>query len=390
LFVIVSLLATAYTVVKGEISKGETVLFVLILLWFTLLQALEKSKIQAERHAIFLLIRTEKGKGFIERLAKYKRFWKVTGNFMVIVGILGMFFMLFSLINAIYLTYFKSIPAMETKLLIPGYTIPLWHGIFAFITVALVHEFSHGILARAEDVPIKSLGVFFALALPLGAFVEPEEESFKKKPWLSQMRIYSAGSFANLLLAFLVSLILLPLALNFFFESEGVQVINVVKDSPAYGVLEKGDIIKEIKGKAVNNFEDFYDAIKDLKPREKIEIVTEKGSYTLTLAAREDDPERGFIGIETFLPVKEEAFSLLGFMPLALISLMKWVMFLNFIVGLVNLLPIHLGVAATDGHHIFKLTLSRVIGSVKAEELSSAVSILIGLVILFNLIKPPL
>lgn len=389
-FIIVSIIATTYAVVKGGLSKNEIVLFAILLLWLSLLQALKRSKINAEKHAIFLIIRTEKGKGFIEKIGKYKRFWKITGTFMVIVGILGMFFMLFSLLNAIYLTYFKSIPAMKTQLLIPGYTIPLWYGLFAFVTIIVVHEFSHGILSRAENIPIKSLGVFFAFIIPLGAFVEPEEEVFNKKPWLSQLRVYSAGSFANLLLAVIVLFALTPLAMHVFFQSEGVQVVNVVKGSPAYGVLERGDMIMDIRGTPIKNFKSFYDTVKQLKPGKKIKITTERGSFALTLAARKDNPKRGFIGIETFLPIKKGIFHIVHFLPLDLISLFRWVFFLNIIVGLVNLLPIHFGVAATDGHHILRITLNRFMKTARAERFSSAISIFIGLVILINLIKPPL
>lgn len=386
-FTLVSLGVVAYSLLKGTLSRTEIFVFSSVLLWIVILQVIERSNMRAERFFVFILVRTERGKNFIERLAKYRKFWKLIGNLMVVTGILGMFVMLVLMLHAIYMTYFRATPMLETELLIPGYTIPLWYGIFGLITVALVHELSHGILARAEGVEIKNLGVIFALAYPFGAFVEPDEEEFKRMPSLSQLRIYSAGSFANLLLSFFVGSLILPLALSTFF-TQGVQIIGIVKDSPAYGVLEKGEVIKEIKGVAIESMDDFYSAIEELKPQETIEIVTNKGRHIITLAKHPQNPDRGFIGIRTFLAVREEFFSYLGFLPLMVVNALWWIYFLNFIVGLVNLLPIHLGIAATDGHHILKLTLTRFMGSVKAEELSSAVSILIGVIILLNLIKP--
>ncbi len=386
-FTVVSVFVVLYSLVRGTLSRGEIFAFTTILLWIVLLQVIEKGRMKAERFFIFTLLRTERGKRFIERLARYSRFWRVAGNFMVLTGILGMFAMLAMMLHAIYMTYFRATPMLEAQLLIPGYTIPLWYGVFGLITVAVVHEFSHGILAKAESVSIKNLGVIFAFAYPFGAFVEPDEEEFNKKPALSQLRVYSAGSFANLLLSLLVGSLLIPVVMGTFF-THGVQIIDVVKDSPAAGVLEKGEVIKEIKGVAVNSMDDFYTAIKDLKPKEKIEIVTNKGRYVITLATHPQNPERGFIGIKTFLAEKDWVFAYLGFLPIMIVNALWWIYFLNFIVGLVNLLPIHLGIAATDGHHILKLTLTRFIGRVKAEELSSAVSILIGVIILLNLIKP--
>ena len=39
----------------------------------------------------------------------------------------------------------------------------------------IIHEFSHGILARVENVKINSIGLLLFAIIP-GAFVEPDEE----------------------------------------------------------------------------------------------------------------------------------------------------------------------------------------------------------------------
>jgi hypothetical protein len=58
--------------------------------------------------------------------------------------------------------------------------IPLVQGLIAIFIVAVIHEFCHGVVARAHNIPVKSTGIvligpFFA------AFVEPDEAVMKKK-----------------------------------------------------------------------------------------------------------------------------------------------------------------------------------------------------------------
>ena len=50
-FIVVSIIATAYTIVKGQLSKNEIVFFAILLLWLSLLQALKRSKINAEKRS---------------------------------------------------------------------------------------------------------------------------------------------------------------------------------------------------------------------------------------------------------------------------------------------------------------------------------------------------
>ncbi len=75
--------------------------------------------------------------------------------------------------------------------------MPLGYGLIALVTVIVVHEFAHGILARAEGIRIKSIGVLLLAIIP-GAFVEPDEEEVKKANRLSKLRIYAAGSIFNI------------------------------------------------------------------------------------------------------------------------------------------------------------------------------------------------
>jgi membrane-associated protease RseP (regulator of RpoE activity) len=82
--------------------------------------------------------------------------------------------------------------------LLPGVNLPLVEGIIALLIILVVHEGAHAVLARIARVPILSSGVVFFGVIPIGAFVEPNEEILKRTPRTQQTSVLLAGSTANL------------------------------------------------------------------------------------------------------------------------------------------------------------------------------------------------
>jgi membrane-associated protease RseP (regulator of RpoE activity) len=347
--------------------------------WLIILQLERMGKLGAERHAVLLLFKTERGKGFISWIARPKRFWKVFGSIGIVVGILGMVLVVFFLVYALYSTYVLNMPMEGAKPVIPGVTIPFWYGIIGLITVLVVHEFSHGIIARSEDVSIKKLGAVFITIIPIGAFVEPDEEELKAKKRISRMRIYSAGSFGNILFATFAIILMLSFS-GYFFDRSIVQIGDVVECSPAEGTLEKGMVLEEIDGRPISGAEDFREATKDIKPDTDVTIKTDKGRFMIKASERPDNPERGYIGIWPAHPLNEG-------LPEYIYSSLFWIALLNQGIGLINLAPLHLGIAATDGHHILKEILSK-FGIKDTERATLAISSAVLIVLLFSLLGP--
>ncbi len=85
---------------------------------------------------------------------------------------------------------------------IPGINpvIPLWYGIFGLIVAMVVHELAHGVLSRVGDVPVKSLGLLF-LVVPIGAFVEPDEDRLLKVDRWRRARVFAVGPVTNIIVA---------------------------------------------------------------------------------------------------------------------------------------------------------------------------------------------
>ncbi len=86
--------------------------------------------------------------------------------------------------------------------IIPGRNIPLLEGIAALVIILVVHESAHGILARLHKIRLKSAGIVLYGILPVGAFVDPDEESLQNAAPEKQRDVLVAGSASNFLACF--------------------------------------------------------------------------------------------------------------------------------------------------------------------------------------------
>ncbi|NOZ77173.1 MAG: metalloprotease [Euryarchaeota archaeon] len=347
-----------------------------------------KGLLPGERYAVILLLRTQNGRELISRIARYGRFWRAFGNLGVVLGVFLMFLMMASFVYSIYVTYFQGVSIITAKPVIPGVTIPLWYGIIGLVTVLVVHEFSHGIMARSEGISLKSLGAVFLSVFPVGAFVEPDEEEMKKSSRLARLRVYSAGSFANIILALVAGTALLVYVF-YVFDPGAVQVGRVVEGSPAHGVLQEGMVIESIGGRTIGSMQDFQEAAADILPGEELVIGTDRGYLTLRPVPSEDDPERGFVGIQVHPRIRDTVSRYLGLAaPLVIFYSLYWISFLNQGIGLINLAPLHIGIAATDGHHILRELLARFLDEGLADRLSFIVSFSMVFLLLYSISAP--
>ncbi len=135
------------------------------------------------------------------------RVWTGYGN--VAIGIVLVFmFLMFALLLWQSLIVIRIPPGIiqpQEMLGIPGINpvIPLWYGIFGLAVAMLVHEFAHGILARVGKITVKSLGLLY-MVVPIGAFVEPDEDQLAKVDRGRRSRVFAVGPATNIIVAFLV------------------------------------------------------------------------------------------------------------------------------------------------------------------------------------------
>lgn len=133
--------------------------------------------------------------------------------------------------------------------LVPGITVPagdVWYMLAAVLLAAVVHELGHAIAASTENGELSGIGAFIAVLLP-GAYVKLRGvEDMSPR---SQLRVYCAGAWHNVVSAILALLVLkvLPLVLApGFVIGGGALVVFVPPISPLFEHISPGDIVLRI------------------------------------------------------------------------------------------------------------------------------------------------
>lgn len=328
------------------------VFYALLLLYFFTHR--DKFQVQGK---IIILYRTKLGLKAMDKVAKLcPRFLKVLGWLGIFIGFLSMIFIfVFLFYETIKLIFIpETLPALAP--LIPGVKIPgipvlpFWYFIVSIFIVATIHEFSHGVYARLSKIKIKSSGFAFFGPI-LGAFVEPNENSMKRKPKIDQLSILAAGPFSNLVLAGVILLfsifVISPFAVSIM-HSEGVKIFGLEDGFPLDKEgFDTDEEILEINSQKINNVDDFINVVKESKPGDKLLIKTNKRTATVTTVEHPRGEPQGYLGV-TISPIKIEIGQefkdrygkIISSSILWIIGLLQWLFIINFGVGLFNLLPL--------------------------------------------------
>ena len=251
---------------------------------------------------------------------------------------------------------------------IPGVDIPFIAGIAALIVILIIHETSHGVLARMAKIKIKSIGLLIFGVIPVGAFVEPEEKEIAKlsKGW--QNDISAAGISANFIATivfFAITIGMLYLIVPNLYQNGGVFIQSVQPNTPANGILAAGWQILSWNGHGISNITNLEAAGANDTPGSVVRITAISGSYDSIgapsrlaknysiVAASVNGSPRGYIGITAYqkeavatTPYARSMYFIYTFVSLSFL--------LNFLVGIVNLLPI----PGFDGWRIYKTSIN--------------------------------
>lgn len=260
-----------------------------------------------------MAIRTERV-GFFDWFARYPRFFRFYGTMgavMVIVVSVIMTAMLFLSLQVTVTQQPEPTAANELRnvLAIPGVNefIPLTLAVLlGLILTMVVHEFGHAILCRVEGIRVRTMGILMPV-IPIGAFVEPDEEDQEKTKGLPKIRMFGAGITNNIVLGvacFMVLIALLGLAVPL-----ATPLINgVYVDSPAYAAgVPANSVIKEVNGISVSSRDEVAAILDASKPGDTATLVVDHngvpGTYRFTLAAWPADVSNktsGFMGVSYY------------------------------------------------------------------------------------------
>ena len=229
-----------------------------------------------------IMWKTQRLRGLISRISNFSpTFWRWYMNVGIVVAFGAMAFITWTLVSSLPSVF----EAPAVSIVIPGVEmpgssiyIPFFYGLIALATVLVVHEFSHGIQSVGEKISIKSIGLLLFAIIP-GAFVEPDEDELKEAKRSSRLRVYAAGSIANITLAVIALLLvsLISAGIPTFFAEDGIAIDRIVSDSPSDGVLKEGMVLEAIDNHQITNSSDYLDVVSHYSPGDNVSVKTDQG-----------------------------------------------------------------------------------------------------------------
>ena len=302
----------------------------LFLLYWLLVSHLSRKGI-LERYNItsygpLLMIRTTRGLQLLDRLAVPKKAWRLFAD----VGIRLMFIGMFAMLLIVIVSDISMLSSLGDNtmpepnkfnearniFLIPGVNefIPLTWGLIALIVTLVVHEFSHAILCRVENIRVKSMGILLAL-VPVGGFAEPDENELfgteatgkegegpvertgsKAATRQQRARILAAGVMANFVVALLAFILFFGPVLGAIAPIGNVMIMDAQGEASAAG-LESQMIITQINDKPVDNIMGMLEYLDTFPEGETVRLYASKDRVTSAYDIRVGPAEEDIRGV---------------------------------------------------------------------------------------------
>ncbi len=388
-----------FELLLNYILKYKVIIIFYILIILFLVWKRKRLDFQAK---IIILYRTKFGLKFIERcVQKFREEIILLGYIGVGAGYIGLVFISYLLLKNLYDLITSPAAVSEVSLVLPGINVPglgvlpFWYWIIAIFVIAIIHEFSHGIVAKAYQVDVENTGFVF-LGPIIGAFVEPNEKKLRKQKDIVQYSILAAGSFSNILLG-IVLLLFLPYVANPLalapYENQisypvGFSFTLIDQTLPAAQAgLKDGMTINQFNGETINSFSDFTYQMLQTSPGEKLLIGTDQGEFKVTAGKYPGEEfNHGYVGIQGMKDERRlnSGMEFWGKVYYWFKGFFRWLFFLSLGIGMFNLLPLPL----VDGGRMTQVYLHKRHGSSKGENWYRRISVFFFLVLILNLVYP--
>jgi len=351
-----------------------------------------------------------------------------------VVAAIGLYLILGSLIALLWNPAVGSVVRQVgpgAYLLLPGINpvLPIVYGWFAIIIAIAVHEGVHGIAARSLGLRVKSSGLLFFLIIPIGAFVDVDEEQLKKAKAKVSTRILAGGVGANIAVAALCLIGFLVIVNGLTPAIQGVYIFDVNKGQPAQvaGLLPK-DVFVSVDNVTINNTTDLRALLDNKTSGDIIQVTVARGdiwqyrfSTSVNLTVSGNRTVMGLtVGdllteerLKNYQTVTLDRLSMYlvppalapGLVPFSdslapfythwlgpewpvLANVLFWLWFINVNVAIFNALPIY----PLDGGRIFDVALRSVLGKKIKEkrifQITMAVTAAVVVILLLTIIIP--
>jgi membrane-associated protease RseP (regulator of RpoE activity) len=367
-----------------------------------------------------LTVRTQVFSGFFDRLGalRVSRWISWAALFVVpVVAGIGLYLLTSSLFALLWNPAAGEAAreaGLGAYLLLPGVNpfLPLLYGWFAIVCAIAIHEGAHGVTARSLGLKVKSSGLLFLLFVPIGAFVDVDEEQLKKASARDSSRVMAAGVGGNTVVALACLLGVLVIVGGLTPIIDGVYVANVEEGLPAEAAgLLPNDVFVSVDGVLVNSTANLRETLNNKTAGDLAEVTVARGdmwqnrfSTVVNLTVVENRTVMGISAGDLLLEerlrnyenVTLQGLSLYlippslasGWVPFSdslasfythwlgrdwqvLANVLFWVWFVNVNLAVFNALPIY----PLDGGRIFNIALKKIIRGKNGEKWVSAITV---------------
>ena len=380
----------------------------------------EEKQPRVEFNFPMLIVRTKRFATVFDKLGSFRssRYFSWLGLFLVpFVAGIALYLLVNSLIGLL------SNPGVGqvvrdlgpgSILLLPGINplLPIVYGWIAIVFAIAVHEGAHGVIARNVGLNVKSSGLLFFLFVPIGAFVDVDEEQIKKAKSRSALKVMAGGVGANIILAAVCLLGVLVLVGSLTpIVDNGVYINDVSAGFPAQtaGLMPK-DVLISIDNMKINSTTDLRVILDNKTSGDTLNVTVLRGqnwhyqfSTSVNLTVSQNRTIMGIMSSDLMTQARLDnyrTFSLdrvsMYLVPPTLASGLTpfsdalspfysssipqwqifanglfWLWFVNFNLAIFNALPIY----PLDGGRIFNITLKRAVGKRISEKAIYSITI---------------
>ncbi len=367
----------------------------------------EKKQQRVEFNFPMLIVRTKRFAAIFDRLGSFRssRYFSWLGLILVpFVAGIALYLLINSLIGLL------SIPGVGqvirdlgpgSILLLPGINpmLPIVYGWIAIVIAIVVHEGAHGVIARNVGLNVKSSGLLFFLIVPIGAFVDVDEEQIKRAKPRAALKVMAGGVGANIVLSAvcLLGVLLLVSSLTPIIDN-GIYINDVTAGLPAQtaGLIPK-DVLVQIDNVKVNSTLDLRAILDNKTAGDTLNVTVLRGenwqhqfSTAVKLTVSENRTVMGISSSDLMTKSRLDNYRTFSIERLAmylapptlasgltpfsdylapfysspipqwqiLSNGLFWLWFVNFNLAIFNALPIY----PLDGGRIFNITLKRALG----------------------------
>ena len=160
----------------------------------------------------------------------------------------------------------------QGNLLIPGLNpiLPWTYGWIGLVITIIIHEAGHGVVARVYNTKVESTGIVLFLGIPIGAFVNIQQDELNKTTFKQKSAILTAGPLNNMVLAgisfgllFLLVSSLTPIS-HIKGNETGITVLTIGENSLAKSIgLSKNSLITHINAEPIEDVQELRTILRD-------------------------------------------------------------------------------------------------------------------------------